>query len=180
MRGNNANLGNFDRRITTQALYKPGEKMFGPSPVAAPAGHSPYICEYMYVLAGEELDPGEVVKLDTTSTTTIAQAKVVKTSNSANDTHKVVGVVPQGLIDAYGKPATLVASGSYFWLVIRGVVKVLDSGTATAGDLLTASTGSGNEGKVASAAGTGLGLGQVLVDKDPAGLTVALFKSPLA
>lgn len=178
MRGNNANLGNFDRRITTQALYKPGEKMLGPSPVAAPAGHSPYICEYMYVLAGEELDPGEVVKLDTTSTTTISQAKVVKTAASANDTHKVIGVVPEGLIDTYGKPATLVASGSYFWVVTKGVVKVLDAGTAAAEDALT--TSAGTAGKAASGTSTGLGFGQVLVAKDPAGLTVSLIKSPLA
>lgn len=176
MRGNNANLGNFDRRITTQALYKPGEKMFGPSPVAAPAGHSPYICEYMYVLAEEDLDPGELVKLDLTSTTTIAQAKVEKTEGTS-DSHKVIGVVPEGLIDAYGKPTTLIPAGSYGWVVTRGIVKVLDADTAAAGDILTASA---TEGKAASNAGTGFGIGQVLVAKDPAGLTVALFKSPLA
>lgn len=178
MRGNNANLHNFDRRITTQRRYKPGERMFGPSPVAADSGDPAYICEYMYVLAGEELDPGEIVKIDTTSAATISDVKVVKTAASTNETHKVLGVVPEGLTDEFGRPETLVASGSYFWLAIKGVVKVLDGGTAAAGDLVTA--GAGATGTVASAAGTGLGLGQVLVAKDPAGLTVCLFKSPLA
>lgn len=178
MRGNNANLGNFSRRITTQRRYKPGERMFGPSPVAADSGDPAFICEYMYVQANETLNPGEIVKLVVTSLDTVSAVKVGKTAG-VNDNALVLGVVPDGLTDEYEQPETEVASGSYFWLVVKGVVKVLDGGTAAAGDLINAS---GTAGKVASAspASTAFALGEVLVAKDPAGLTICLFKSPLA
>lgn len=178
MRGNNANLHNFDRRITTQRRYKPGERMFGPSPVAADSGDPAFTCEYMYVQANETLNPGEVVKLVTSSLDTVSAVKVEKTANASTDNYKAIGVVPEGLTDEFGRPETEVASGSYFWLVVKGVVKILDAGTAAAGNIITTGSTAGKVTSGASSAGE-LSIGLVLVAKDPAGLTICLFKSPL-
>jgi len=179
MRGINATLNNIDRRVGTQQMYKPGERMVGASTVAPDTGDPAFSCEYMYVQANETLNPGEIVKLVTTSLDTVSACKVGKTGTSTNENALVLGAVPGVLHDVYGDPLATVASGSYFWLAIRGVTEVLDVGTAAAGDVINASA---TAGKVASApsGSTAFSLGVVLVAKDPAGLTKCLFRSPLA
>jgi len=175
MRGFQSNGQNVLMEVSAQQKWQLGMVRQAPSPVAPDTNDPAFVCEYIYCLAGEELDPGEIVSLDLTSLSTISECKVAK-APGVNATINVVGVVPENLRDVTGNLLDVVPSGYYFWAVRKGVVRVIDSGTSTAGDVLTASA---TAGKVDSSATTTVGLGVVLVGGS-AGLIKALFKAPLA
>jgi hypothetical protein len=171
---NNHNLGMY---VSTERKGTPGATMQAPSPVApAVSADGLYVCTYIYCQATAALAVGEVVAIDTTSLTTVSNFKVTKSSTSTNGTSLVVGVVPGNLKNKFGELVDEVASGDYFWAVCKGIVKVLDAGTAAKNDVLTLSS---TAGKVASAAGTGAGaIGVALEDKDPAGLVTSMINAP--
>lgn len=179
MRGYSSNTQNLLFRVSANPQAILGEVRQGPSPVAPDSGDPAFVCDYIYCKAGEELDPGEIVALDLTSLATISNCQVTKPAASANSTPNVVGVVPENIKGVTGELLAAVPSGYYFWAVQKGIVKVIDEDTSTAGHVITAS--GSTAGKVASAAGSAPGLGVVLFGSGAAaGLIRVKFKAPLA
>ena len=172
---NNHNLGMY---VSTERKGTPGATMQAPSPVApAVSADGLYVCTYVYCKAGAALVPGEVVAIDYDTLTTLSTFQVTKSATSTDGTKFVVGVVPNNLKNKFGELVDEVASGSYFWAVCKGIVKVLDTGSATKGDLLKLSS---TAGKVASSA-SGIGhdaIGVALETTSGAGLVTTMLNAP--
>lgn len=162
---------------TAHPIATPGQTAIVRSSVLSAVGE-PYTCRAIYVKAGEAIAPGEVVKLDLTSTTTIANAKVLLATEQHN-LQAVVGIAPNNIYDVDNKTVlTEIPEGSYFWAITSGIAEVKVDGTVAKEEILMLHSTDGlATGEVADTTYK-QGIGLVLVARTGAGLAVARVKVP--
>lgn len=162
---------------TAHPIATPGQTAIVRSSVLSAAGE-PFTCRAIYVKAGEAIAPGEVLVLDLTSTTTIANVEVIL-ANEQHNLQAVIGVAPSNIYNMDTKAVlTEIPDGSYFWAITSGVAEVLVDGTVAANEILMLPTTDGAATGEAADTTYKQGIGLVLVARTGAGLAVSRVKVP--